>query len=232
MSNAAALAERLGGEVDLVGRGVLVPNARLPAGNATEDGALARLAFAGARRLYPAAFRLRAEVRRRLEKELGVIAHRFSGYFLMAREAAAGIARCLGLTTPCPFAHRLLFEHFLHEGRKDPTDIALDFCNERRDRVRDELMCRYTDVGAAVAATANTLSLRGAVRVAGRALGYSPAEKDALARNVPRRIRDRDRLVNYESEWDADLRYPAKPSRKQSSGRCEKKRVWTSGSRG
>lgn len=119
------------------------------------------------------------------------------------------VARCLGLTTPDPFSHRLLCERFLHDQREDPPDIDLDFCSERRDRVRDELMRRHRSAGAAVAATANTLSLRGAVRVAARALGYSPSEIDTLAKNVPRRIRDRDRLVHYESEWDAALSSPA-----------------------
>jgi len=119
------------------------------------------------------------------------------------------VARCLSLTTPCPFTHRLTFERFLHEHRSDPPDIDLDFCSERRDAVRDELMRRHKRAGAAVAATANTLSLRGAARLAARALGYTPAETDALAKNVPRRIRDRDRLVNYASEWDAALSSPA-----------------------
>ena len=237
LKNAAEIAERCGGAVGLLGgfgRGVLVPRANLGAGEA-EDGSLARLALAGARKLYPAAsrgeadaFPSKAELRARLEKELGVIsAMGYAGYFLIAREAveiarslgtpvtgrgsAANslVARCLGLTTPDPFAHRLLFERFLHVAREDPPDVDLDFCSERRDAVRSELMRRYSKAGAAVAATANTLSLRGAVRVAGRALGYSPSEVDALARNVPRRIRDRDRLVNYASEWDAALSSPA-----------------------
>lgn len=234
LRNAAAIAERCGGAVDLLGRGVLVPGANLPGGS-TEDGTLARLALAGARRLYPAAFAgepgsfpSKGEVRSRLKKELRVIAGmRFSGYFLIAREAVdialslgtpvtgrgsatnSLVARCLGLTTPDPFAHRLLFERFLHEHREDPPDIDLDFCSERRDGVRDELMRRHSRAGAAVAATANTLSLRGAVRVAARALGYSPSETDALARNVPRRVRDRDHLVHYASEWDSALSSPA-----------------------
>ena len=234
LENAREIAERCGGVVDLLGRGVLVPSANLSAG-ATEDGTLAHLALAGARRLYPAAFRAEAgsfpsekELRARLKRELRVIsAHRFSGYFLIAREAAeiarsfgtpvtgrgsaanSLVARCAGLTTPCPFAHRLLFERFLHEGRKDPPDVDIDLCSERRDLVRDELMQRHASAGAAVAATASTLSLRGAVRVAARALGYSPSETDTLARNVPRRVRDRDRLVNYTSEWEAALSSPA-----------------------
>ena len=237
LRNAAGIAERCGGAVDLLGgfgRGVLVPTANLESGQ-TEDGRLARLALAGARRLYPAAFRgepgafpPKAELRSRLRRELGVISGMgYSGYFLIAREAvevarslgtpvtgrgsAANslVARCLGLTTPDPFAHRLLFERFLHEHRADPPDIDLDLSSETRDKARDALMRRYSEAGAAVAATANTLSLRGAVRVAARALGYSPSETDALAKNVPRRIRDRDRLVHYESGWDAALRSPA-----------------------
>ena len=70
--------------------------------------------------------------------------------------------------------------------------------------------------GVAVAATANTLSLRGAVRTASRALGYTPSEIDELARNVPHRIRDRDResgardrTSNHTSEWDTALSSPA-----------------------
>ena len=237
LKNAAEIAERCGEAVGLLGgfgRGILVPRALLSEGD-TEDGRLSRFALAGARKLYPAAFRGEpgafpsgSEVRARLKKELGVIsAMGYAGYFLIAREAteiarslgtpvtgrgsAANslVARCLSLTTPDPFAHRLLFERFLHSGRKDPPDVDLDLCSERRDAVRSELMRRHSGAGAAVAATANTLSLRGAVRVAGRALGYSPAEVDALARNVPRKIRDRDRLVNYASGWDAALPSPA-----------------------
>jgi error-prone DNA polymerase len=133
------------------------------------------------------------------------------GVAVTGRGSAANslVARCLHLTRPDPFEHRLLFERFLHEGREDPPDIDLDFDSEYRDSVRNELMERYSHLGCAVAATAQTYSLRGAVRVAARALGYSPSEIDALAKNVPRRIRDRDRTVNYESQWDTALRSPA-----------------------
>ena len=250
LENAASIVERCAGVVDLLGgfgrgpgnspggspdRRVIVPRANLDPGS-TEDIQLARLALAGAKKLYREAFLgsedvypSKRKVKARLRTELRIIAgHRYAGYFLIAREAveiarslgapvtgrgsAANslVARCLGLTTPDPFTHRLLFQRFLHEHRKDPPDIDLDFCSERRDAVRDELAGRYRDSsGAAVAATAQTLSLRGAVRLAARALGYSPSETDALARNVPRRIRDRDRLVHYASEWDAALSSPA-----------------------
>lgn len=130
------------------------------------------------------------------------------GYFLIAREAveiarekgvpvtgrgsAANslLAHCLGLTQPEPISGKLVWERFLHEERKDPPDVDLDLCSRRRDEVRDELMRRYSapgGPGVAVAATAQTFSLRGAVRAASRALGYAPAEIDALSKNVPRR---------------------------------------------
>lgn len=242
IENAAAVAQRCAGAVDLFegfgrspGRRVLVPQADLKPGS-IEDVQLARLALAGAKRLYKGAFRDKSaaypsknEVKARLRTELAVISgHRYAGYFLIAREAveiarslgapvtgrgsAANslVARCLGLTTPDPFTHRLLFQRFLHERRKDPPDIDLDFCSERRDAVRDELMNRYEKrLGSAVAATSQTLSLRGAVRTAAKALGYSPSQIGELAMHVPRRIRDRDRLVNYTSEWDVALASPA-----------------------
>lgn len=242
LKNAADIAERCAGTVDLLGgfgrnpdRRVIVPQANLKPGS-KEDVQLARLALAGAKRLYREGFKgnedaypSKEEVKARLRTELRVIAgHRYAGYFLLAKEAveiarslgapvtgrgsAANslVARCLGLTTPDPFNHRLLFQRFLHEHRKDPPDIDLDFCSERRDAVRNELMNRYErSLGTGLAATSQTLSLRGATRTAARALGYSPSEIDDLARNVPRRIRDRDRLVHYTSEWDVALTSPA-----------------------
>lgn len=78
-------------------------------------------------------------------------------------------------------------------------------------------MRRYQKTGVAVAATANTMSLRGAVRTASRALGYYPKETDELARNVPRYIRDRARAAgdaagdatDDASDWDTALASPA-----------------------
>jgi hypothetical protein len=164
----------------------------------------------------------------RLRREISCIkALGFAPYFLVAHEAvriarkkdipATGwgsaansvISYCLGLTQPEPFENRLLFERFLHEGRKDPPDVDLDLCSEGRNEVRDELIRRYERYGAAVAATAGTLSLRGAVRVAARALGHSPKEVDLLSRHVPVRFTDRDRLLNPVRGWEEALWEPA-----------------------
>jgi error-prone DNA polymerase len=157
-----------------------------------------------------------AELKGRLRKELSVILSMgMGGYFLIAHEAVAiarergipvtgrgsagnsCVAHCLGLTAPEPFRHRLVFERFLHLQRADPPDVDLDFASgpSGRDAVRQELMRRYggaDGAGAAVAANFDTYSLRGGVRAAARALGYSASETNELAKNVPRHLRDRD----------------------------------------
>ena len=97
----------------------------------------------------------------------------------------------------------------MHEERKDPPDIDLDFCSVRRDEVRFEMIRRYERFGVAEAATVQTMSLRGAVRVAARALGHSPAEINELCRHVPTRFRDRNRIYAGLSGWEEALSEPA-----------------------
>lgn len=236
LSNTAEIAGRCAGAVSLGGE-VLVPayppqHPKHPH-RATRERTSARekllsLVLRGARRSYG---RPGPEVKARLRRELSCIGELgFTSYFLFAHEAkeiahekgtpvtgrGSGanslVAHCLGLTQPDPFQHRLLFERFMHEGRiKDPPDIDMDMCSELRDEVRDELIGRYSDHGAAVAATAATFSLRGGIRAAARAFGYTPAEIDELARHVPRRIRDRDITLNPDesSTWGYALGNPA-----------------------
>jgi error-prone DNA polymerase len=219
-----AVSERCSGVVRLAGT-VHTPTI-LPVGGETSEKRLKRLATEGARRRYGE--RPGEEVGRRLRRELRCIfSLGFAGYFLLAHEAR-GIAEergipvtgrgsaanslvsyCLGLTSPEPFSNGLLFERFLHEGREDPPDIDLDLDSERRDEVRDVLCRRYEHHGVAVAATASALSLRGAVRVAARALGHPPDEINRLSRHVPTRFTDRDRLLNPVSGWQQALSEPA-----------------------
>lgn len=220
LRNAEDLAGRCAGAVRLAGE-VHVPAAILPGGEEPARRLLS-LAVAGARSKYPAGGEvLREKVRARLRRELSCIAELgFVSYFLLAHEAA-GIARakgipvtgrgsaanslvsyCLGLTQPEPFANRLLFERFMHEKRRDPPDIDLDFCSLRRDEVRFEMLRRYRENGVAEAATVQTMSLRGAVRVAARALGHAPSDIDALSRGVPTRFRDRDRVYSGLEGWE------------------------------
>ena len=228
LASAAAVAERCAGAVDLSG-GVHVPIARVPPGASAEN-TLRRLAFAGARRRYGEGGEdpTLGEVAARLRRELRCIDYRgFAPYFLVAREAreiarAKGVpvtgrgsaanslvSYCLGLTQPEPFGNGLLFERFMHEGRGDPPDIDLDFCSVRRDEVRFEMIRRHEGSGAAEAATVQTMSLRGALRVAARALGHSAREIDALSRHVPTRFRYRDRVYAGLDGWREALEEPA-----------------------
>jgi error-prone DNA polymerase len=223
LRNAALVAERCAGTVRLTGE-VHVPTARTGAGE-PPGRKLARLVLEGAKNKYG---KLDEKVLGRLRREISCIeALGFAPYFLVAHEAVriarekgvpvtgrgsaanSVVSYCLGLTQPEPFDNRLLFERFLHEGREDPPDIDLDLDSERRDEVRDELIGRYEKYGAAVAATAGTLSLRGAVRVAARALGHPPEEVNRLSRHVPTRFTDRDRLLNPIGGWEEALREPA-----------------------
>jgi error-prone DNA polymerase len=223
LKNAAAISERCEGAVRLRGN-THMPTALLPEGE-TPKKRLVRLVLEGARKRYG---KPDERVRSRLRRELRCIGELgFASYFLLAHEAkevakekgvpvtgrgsAANslVSYCLGLTQPEPFSNRLLFERFLHEHRDDPPDIDLDLCSERRDEVRDEMIRRYDRYGVAVAATANTLSLRGAVRVAARALGRTPEEINRLSRHVPTRFTNRDRLLNTISGWEEALQEPA-----------------------
>lgn len=179
------------------------------------------------------------EVLARLRRELSVIgALGYTSYFLLAAQArdiavskgtpvtgrgsAANSLVChiLGITQPDPLAQSTLhFERFMHLKRSDAPDIDIDLDSDLRDEVLGELLTRYSDrydqPGAAVAATAQTFSLKGATRAVSKALGYAPAEIDELAKGVPARVRDRDRIVNERaasanaSAWDYALAEPS-----------------------
>ena len=227
LANAATVAGRCAGMVKLSGA-VHMPQAILPPGK-TAGKMLLELTVAGARRRYRGTDGpTTEEIKARLRRELACIeALGFAPYFLIAHEAkeiakskdipvtgrgsAANsmVSYCLGLTQPEPFSNRLLFERFLHEERKDPPDVDLDFCSVRRDEVRFEMIRRYERLGVAEAATVQTMSLRGAVRVAARALGHLPGEIDELGRNVPTRFKDRNRVYAGLSGWEEALAEPA-----------------------
>ena len=228
LANAAELAGRCAGTVNLSGA-VHMPQAILPPGK-TAGKMLLELTVAGARRRYRKNSRGPdvEEIKARLRRELSCIdSLGFAPYFLIAHEAreiakskdipvtgrgsAANslVSYCLGLSGLEPFSNRLLFERFMHEERKDPPDIDLDFCSVRRDEVRFEMIRRYERFGVAEAATVQTMSLRGAVRVAARALGHSPAEINELSRHVPTRFRDRNRIYAGLSGWEEALAEPA-----------------------
>ncbi len=180
-----------------------VPSFPLPAGVMSEDALLIQLSEEGARKRYGDV--LPAEVRERLDYELGVITKTgYAGYFLIvadfiraARElgipvgpgrgSAAGsiVAYSLRITDVCPLKFDLLFERFLNPERISMPDIDIDFCYERRGEVIEYVRQKYGRDSVGQIITFGTLKSRAAVKDVGRALGFTPGETDALTKLIP-----------------------------------------------
>src|SRR6266567_3017987 len=136
-----------------------------------------------------------AQIARELEviERLG-----FAGYFLIVHDIVAfcedndilcqgrGSAAnsALGFTSVDPVSHHLLFERFLSEGRDGPPDIDLDIEHRRREEVIQYVYRTYGRDRAAQVANVISYRPRMALRDAGRALGFTPADSDAWVRQV------------------------------------------------
>ena len=154
----------------------------------------------------------RAEVRQRLDYELGVISDMgFSDYFLVvwdlirhAREqgirvgpgrgSAAGccVAYCLRIVDVDPIRYRLLFERFLNPGRKQMPDIDMDFDERYRGEMIRYAAERYGWDRVAQIVTFSTIKARAAVRDAARVLGYPYSVGDRIAKAMPPLVMGRD----------------------------------------
>jgi error-prone DNA polymerase len=138
-----------------------------------------------------------------IARELDVIERLgFAGYFLIVhdivafcedndilcqgRGSAANSAVCfaLGITSVDPVSHHLLFERFLSEGRDGAPDIDLDIEHRRREEVIQYVYRTYGRDRAAQVANVISYRPRMALRDAGRALGFTPADADAWAREI------------------------------------------------
>ena len=155
----------------------------------------------GLARRYPGG--VPAAVRQRIEHELALIAELgYEAYFLtvydivgfarsreilcQGRGSAANSAVCyaLGITEVDPAASSLLFERFISKERGEPPDIDVDFEHERREEVIQYIYGKYGRERAALAAALITYRTRGALRDAGRALGFGIAQIDALTASL------------------------------------------------
>ena len=142
--------------------------------------------------------------RARLDLELGVIEHMgYSSYFLIvwdfvefakkheipctARGSAAGaiVAYLLGISDVCPLKYDLLFERFLDKSRKEPPDIDIDFCRDRRQLVIDYTKDKYGEDAVAQIGTFGTLKAKAVVRDVGRALGVPLVRVNEICKAVP-----------------------------------------------
>ncbi|MBO5837506.1 MAG: DNA polymerase III subunit alpha [Oscillospiraceae bacterium] len=141
----------------------------------------------------------------RLEYEIGVISRMgYVNYYLIvwdfiryAKEsgipvgpgrgsgAASIAAYCLHITEVDPMKYALIFERFLNPERVSMPDFDTDFCQERRGEVIEYVTRKYGADRVAQIATFGTMAARGAIRDVGRALNFSYAETDVVAKLVP-----------------------------------------------
>ena len=141
----------------------------------------------------------------RLEYEIGVISRMgYVNYYLIvwdfiryAKEqgipvgpgrgsgAASIVAYCMHITEVDPMQYALIFERFLNPERVSMPDFDTDFCQERRSEVIEYVTQKYGADHVAQIATFGTMAARGAIRDVGRALNFSYAETDVVAKLVP-----------------------------------------------
>ena len=180
------------------------PQPELPTGMSARD-YLRRRSEAGLCALYSRAERPKA--RERLDTELATVEEmELEGFFLSAAEvtdyctehgilaagrgSAAGSVLCyvLGITLADPIKHNLLFERFLHTGRRTMPDVDIDIASSRRDQVLKWVEQRWGADGTGEAMVANRITYRlpSAVQDLGRALGLPPELRDRLTRALGR----------------------------------------------
>ncbi len=162
---------------------------------------LTRLAWAGARRRYPAG--VPAKVRGLVEHELELIGRlHYEAYFLtvfdlvrfarrrgilcQGRGSAANsaVCYCLGVTSVDPDRLDVLFERFISAERNEAPDIDIDFEHERREEVLQYLYDKYGRERSGMTAEVITYRPRSAVRDVGKALGLSLDRVDVLAKSL------------------------------------------------
>lgn len=145
------------------------------------------------------------EVRERLNYEIGVIEKTgFADYFLIVQDliywakmhgiavgpgrgSAAGslVSYILDITDIDPLKYGLLFERFLNPERIQMPDIDIDFSDARRGEVLAYAREKYGEDHVARIITFGTMAARAAIRDAGRAMGFSYAFCDQIAKLIP-----------------------------------------------
>lgn len=103
------------------------------------------------------------------------------------RGSAAGsiVSYTLGITNIDPIKYNLLFERFLNPERLTMPDIDIDFCYERRQEVIDYVVRKYGKDQVVQIVTFGTMAARGVLRDVGRAMDYSYAYVDMIAKMIP-----------------------------------------------
>ena len=145
------------------------------------------------------------EYRKQLDYEIDMIEKMgFTDYFLIVsdfvryaksvgipvgpgRGSAAGsmVSYTLHITDLDPMQYSLYFERFLNPERISMPDIDMDFGDTRRGEVVDYVREKYGEDHVAQIVTFGTMAARGAIRDVGRALNFTYAETDVVAKLVP-----------------------------------------------
>lgn len=162
------------------------------------------------RKLCNEGFRVRypdqpPEYRKRLDYEMNVIETMgYVDYYLIVADfilwakhegipvgpgrgsgAASIAAYCMHITEMDPMKYNLIFERFLNPERVSMPDFDTDFCQTRRGEVIDYVMRKYGKDRVAQIVTFGTMAARAAIRDVGRALNFTYAETDAVAKLIP-----------------------------------------------
>lgn len=189
---------------DIIPDTITPPSARIP-DNTSARNVLRALAQEGFIRRYHGAdvatFQRAEEL---LEHELQVLDElELSDFFLVVHEvvtesrrrgircsgrgsaANSIVAYVLDITGVCPVRHHLLFERFLHRGRKGTPDIDVDFDSDRRSEIIAWMEERFGLDQTAMTATLIMYRLRMAVRDAAKALGFTMDIVGRLSKSVP-----------------------------------------------
>lgn len=166
---------------------------------------LKELCYSGMRRKYE---EVTDELVERLEYELRIIGQMgYVDYFLIVwdfikfaddngimtgpgRGSAAGslVAYALNITKIDPIKYNLIFERFLNPDRISMPDIDSDFCYERRQEVIDYVVDKYGVDNVSQIVTFGTMAARACIRDVGRALDYTYAEVDRIAKMIPQML--------------------------------------------
>ncbi len=198
LANSEAIAREC--EVNLLSPEVTPPPARVPDGVKPRV-YLRKLCSTGFRQRFPGGD---AHAVRVLEHELKVIgALELDEFFLVVREvvefarshgircsgrgsaANSLVAFLLGITEVDPIRHKLLFERFLHEGRRGMPDIDVDFDTSRRNEVISWMHRRWGEAHTAMTANVVTFRLRLAMREMAKVLGYPLPLIDRATKLLP-----------------------------------------------
>ena len=197
--NTVKIAEKC--NLDFVFHEYHLPSFPVPEGYTNEE-YFRKLCYDGFRERYPEPPR---EYKDRLEYEIGVISRMgYVNYYLIVWDfihyakksgipvgpgrgsgAASIVAYCMHITEVDPMKYSLIFERFLNPERVSMPDFDTDFCQERRGEVIEYVMGKYGADHVAQIATFGTMAARGAIRDVGRALNFSYAETDVVAKLVP-----------------------------------------------